>query len=62
MRTAKKRKYKRKNENMKQIKGVQLGAVLAAMLLVAVVFAGAAVPNKEFKSGMLLFPVKSTYL
>ncbi|CAG0962528.1 hypothetical protein METP2_00885 [Methanosarcinales archaeon] len=47
---------------MKQIKGMQLGAVLAAMLLVAVVFAGAAVPNKEFKSGMLLFPVKSTYL
>ncbi|KPQ41189.1 MAG: hypothetical protein MPEBLZ_04263 [Candidatus Methanoperedens nitroreducens] len=35
---------------MKQIKGVQLGAMLAAMLLVAVVFAGAAVPNKEFKS------------
>ncbi|KAB2947518.1 MAG: hypothetical protein MPEBLZ_03110 [Candidatus Methanoperedens nitroreducens] len=35
---------------MKQIKGVQLGAMLAVILLVAVVFAGAAVPNKEFKS------------
>ncbi|MCZ7400219.1 MAG: S1 family peptidase [Candidatus Methanoperedens sp.] len=34
---------------MKKNKGMQLGAMLAVMLLVALAFAGTAAPNKEFK-------------
>ncbi len=34
---------------MKRSKGMQLGAMLAAILLIAIAFAGTAAPNKEFK-------------
>jgi hypothetical protein len=38
MRVAKKRKYKWRNKNMKRSKGMQLGVLLAAMLLLSMVF------------------------
>ncbi len=49
MRVVKKRKYNGEI-NMKQIKGMQLGAILAAMLLLSMAFVvvvNAQYPNKE---------------
>jgi hypothetical protein len=53
---SKKRKYKWRNKNMERRKGMQLGAMLAAMLLVSMAFVPAAMAKKDEGTSKLSDP------